>query len=257
MAGKRSGPRLFVEEPLVAGRSLDLAARQAHYVCNVMRRGVGDALLLFNGHDGEWRADIVTSGRVCTVRPTECTRPQTGEPDLWLLFAPVKRAPVDLIARLATELGVSALYPVVTRHTAVARVNVARLRANAVEAAEQCGRLTVPECRAPVPLDDALADWPAARRMLLCDESGGGAPIAPALDMAAAVSTTFDPWAIVTGPEGGFGEDEIAALATRPGVVRVSLGPRILRAETAALAALACWQARIGDWRDPAHAAKD
>ena len=145
-------------------------------------------------------------------------------------------------------LGVSALCPVFTRHTAVTRVNLTRLRANAVEAAEQCGRLTVPECRTPMPLDDALADWPVARRILLCDESAGGTPIAPALDTAAAPG----PWAIVIGPEGGFNQDESVALAALPGVVRVSLGPRILRAETAALAAIACWQAWIGDWRGPA-----
>lgn len=247
MTGKRAGPRLFVDEPLVADRVLGLATKQAHYVCRVMRRGVGDSLLLFNGRDGEWRADIATAGRGCTVRLDCQTRPQSAAPDLWLVFAPVKRAPVDLIARQATELGVAALCPVLTRHTAVGRINVARLRANAVEAAEQCGRLTVPECRVPVRLADAVADWPAERRALFCDESGDGAPIARALGEAAASG----PWAVVTGPEGGFGADEAAMLAALPGAVRVSLGPRILRAETAALAALTCWQALVGDWRDP------
>ena len=241
-------PRLFIEEPLAAGAVLALAPPQAHYVTRVMRRGPGDALLLFNGRDGEWRAEIEAARKGCTATVVERTRPQAAGPDVWLVFAPVKRAPIDLIATKATELGVAALCPVITRHTDARRVNLDRLHANAVEAAEQCGRLEVPDCRAPAAFDDLVAGWPEGRRALLCDETGGGAPIARALAEAAREPAT--PWAIVTGPEGGFADDEIRALTALPGALRVGLGPRILRAETAALAALACWQAALGDWRD-------
>ena len=249
MAAERARLRLFVEAPLAAGRTVDLAPAQAHYVVTVMRRREGESLLLFNGRDGEWRAEIDAArrGRRCTATVVEPTRPQSPEPDLWLMFAPVKRAPIDLIARGATELGVSALWPVLTRRTAVSRVNLARRRANATEAAEQCGRLTVPECFAPAPLAEALADWPPERRLLVCDESGAGAPVARALTAGTADATA--PWAVLTGPEGGLAAAELAALAAVPEVARVSLGPRTLRAETAALAALACWQALVGDWR--------
>ncbi len=249
MAAERARLRLFVEAPLAAGRTVDLAPAQAHYVVNIMRRREGESLLLFNGRDGEWRAEVDAArrGRRCTATVVEPTRPQAPEPDLWLMFAPVKRAPIDLIARGATELGVSALWPVLTRRTAVSRVNLARLRANATEAAEQCGRLTVPECFAPAPLAEALADWPPERRLLVCDESGAGAPVARALTAGTADATA--PWAVLTGPEGGLAAAELAALAAVPEVARVSLGPRTLRAETAALAALACWQALVGDWR--------
>ena len=240
-------PRLFVDGPLAAGAALALPPPQAHYVTRVMRRRPGDALLLFNGRDGEWRGEIGAARKGCAVTVAERTRPQAAGPDVWLVFAPVKRAPIDLIATKATELGAAALCPVITRHTAVGRVNLDRLRANAVEAAEQCGRLDVPDCRAPVALGDLVAAWPDGRRLLLCDETGGGAPIAAALAGAAREPTA--PWAVVAGPEGGFADDEVRALAALPGALRVSLGPRILRAETAALAALACWQAQLGDWR--------
>jgi 16S rRNA (uracil1498-N3)-methyltransferase len=240
-------PRLFVEQPLAAGAAFALAPQQAHYVTRVMRRKPGDTLRLFNGRDGEWRAEIAAARKGCSVTVTECGRPQAAGPDVWLVFAPVKRAPIDLIAEKATELGVAALCPVITRHTDARRVNLVRLRANAIEAAEQCGRLDVPDCRAPVAFGDLIAGWPAGRRVLLCDETGGGAPIAKALAEAACEPAT--PWAIVTGPEGGFADDEIRVLTALPGALRVGLGPRILRAETAALAALACWQAVLGDWK--------
>lgn len=240
-------PRLFVEQPLAAGAAFALAPAQAHYVTRVMRRKPGDALSLFNGRDGEWRAEIGPGRKGCAVSVVACARPQAAGPDVWLVFAPVKRAPIDLIAEKATELGVAALCPVITRHTEARRVNLDRLRANAIEAAEQCGRLDVPDCRAPVALDDMITGWPDGRRVLLCDETGGGAPIAAALADAARAPDV--PWAIIAGPEGGFAADEIRSLAALPGVLRVGLGPRILRAETAALAALACWQAALGDWR--------
>ncbi len=248
-ARQRVPPRLFVAVPLAAGGSVALSPAQTHYVVNVMRRAAGDSLLLFNGRDGEWQSEIaaVDRGRVLVAAVVERTRRQAPEPDVWLMFAAVKRAPMDLIARGATELGASALWPVLTRRTAVARVNLARLGANAVEAAEQCRRLTVPECFAPATLEAALAACRGDRRLMVCDESGAGAPVAGALGAVAADATA--PWAVLTGPEGGLDAAETAALAAVPGVVRVSLGPRTLRAETAALAALACWQALVGDWR--------
>jgi 16S rRNA (uracil1498-N3)-methyltransferase len=243
--------RLFVEVGLIAGSEAALDDAQAHYLRHVMRRAEGAPLLLFNGRDGEWRATLSLRGKKgAAAQVTECTRPQAAEPDVWLCFAPVKRARIDYIAEKATELGVAVLQPVITQHTAVERVNVERLRANAVEAAEQTERLSVPEVRAPVDLAHLLADWPAGRRILICDETGGGPPIAEALgglDEAARAA----PWSIVIGPEGGFAGDELTALRRMKDVIAVGLGPRILRADTAALAALACWQALIGDWRQP------
>ena len=178
------------------------------------------------------------------------TREQTAEPDLWLCFAPIKRARIDLIAEKATELGVAVLQPVLTQHTAVERVNVERLQAHAIEAAEQTERLTVPQVRAPIDLMKLLGAWPQGRRLLMCDETGGGPPIAEvlkALDETAHVA----PWAVLIGPEGGFSGDELGHLGRIKDVTSVGLGPRILRADTAALAALAVWQALVGDWRRP------
>jgi len=223
-----------------------LTPAQAHYLGAVMRRTVGDGLLLFNGWDGEWQAELseLTRGRRAAAVVGEQTRSQDAEPDLWLLFAPVKRTAVDFLARSATELGVSALMPVVTTLTNAKCVNIDRLRAIAMEAAEQCGRLTVPDCAAPMPLAQRLADWPSERRLLLCDESGGGAPVTEALSQAAP-----GPWAVIIGPEGGFADTEIDAMAALNQTVRVSFGSRILRVETAVVAALSCWQALVGDWK--------
>jgi 16S rRNA (uracil1498-N3)-methyltransferase len=243
--------RLFVEADLLAGSEAPLAEAQVHYLRHVMRRADGAPLLLFNGRDGEWRATLEGRGRKAAVaRLGERVREQTAEPDVWLCFAPVKRARIDFIAEKATELGAALLQPVLTQHTMVERVNLERLRANAIEAAEQTERLTVPEVRAPVELARLLGAWPAERRLLMCDETGGGPPIAEALaglDLAARTA----PWAIVVGPEGGFAEGELAAIRRIKDVMAVGLGPRILRADTAALAALACWQALVGDWQRP------
>ena len=238
--------RLFVDTPLGPGLAVALSSAQAHYLAHVMRRAVGDGLLLFNGRDGEWRAEIseLVRGRRASAVVAEQTRGQAPEPDLWLLFAPVKRTPIDHIARYATELGVSALMPVITQFTVAKRLNIDRVRSIAMEAAEQCGRLTLPECAAPVTLDQKLVDWPSERRLLLCDESGGGAPVAEALGHVSA-----GPWAVIVGPEGGFGAAEIEVMAAMDSTVRVSLGKRTLRADTAVIAALSCWQALAGDWR--------
>lgn len=237
--------RLFVEADLAAGAAVELATAQAHYLRTVMRHEPGDEIALFNGRDGEWAAHLATleRGRASAVAD-QALRPQADGPDVRLLFAPVKRGPLDLIVQKATELGVAALWPVETRRTIVERVNLDRLRAIAVEAAEQCGRLTIPDIRAPQALDEALAGWPGERPLLLCDETGAAPPIARALG-----GLGRGPAAFVIGPEGGFSETELDRLRGLPFVTPVALGPRILRAETAALAALACWQALCGDWR--------
>jgi 16S rRNA (uracil1498-N3)-methyltransferase len=243
--------RLFVESDLAAGADVALDEAQAHYLRHVMRRADGAPLSLFNGRDGEWTASLSLRGKKAAAATVgERTRPQVAEPDLWLCFAPVKRARIDFIAEKAAELGVAVLQPIVTQHTIVERVNVERLRANAVEAAEQTERLSVPEVRAPVDITRLLADWPAGRRLLMCDETGGGPPIAEVLAGLDAAGRAA-PWAIVVGPEGGFAAGELNALRRIKDVTAVGLGPRILRADTAALAALAVWQALVGDWRQP------
>jgi 16S rRNA (uracil1498-N3)-methyltransferase len=243
--------RLFVDHDLGPGIEAPLDVAQVHYLRNVMRRPDGAPLLLFNGRDGEWRGTLEGRGKKTAVaRIAERTREQVSEPDIWLCFAPLKRARIDYVAEKATELGVAVLQPIVTHHTIVERVNVERLRANAVEASEQTERLSVPEVRAPVQLGRLLGEWPAGRRLLVCDETGGGPPIAQALaglDEAARAA----PWAIVIGPEGGFDAAELSSLRRIKDVMSVGLGPRILRADTAALAALACWQALVGDWQRP------
>ncbi len=243
--------RLFVEADLSEGAEIALSEAQAHHLRHVMRRAEGAPLLLFNGRDGEWRGRLGLPGKKAASATVGArSREQTAEPDLWLCFAPIKRARIDLIAEKATELGVAVLQPVLTQHTAVERVNIERLQAHAIEAAEQTERLTVPQVRAPLDLMKLLGAWPPGRRLLMCDETGGGPPIAEtltALDETARAA----PWAVLTGPEGGFSADELGHLGRIKDVTSVGLGPRILRADTAALAALAVWQALVGDWRRP------
>jgi 16S rRNA (uracil1498-N3)-methyltransferase len=235
--------RLFVEAALSDGAALELAPEQAHYLRSVLRLKEGEAVALFNGRDGEFRARIASLARGrCAVAVETQLREQADEADLWLVFAPIKRARIDLLIEKATELGAAALLPVMTRHTMVERVNLERLRAHAIEAAEQSGRLTVPEIRAPEALDHLLASWEPARRLMLCDETKTSPPAAAALKTAPP-----GPWAVLVGPEGGFAQDELDALKKLPFVCPVSLGPRILRADTAALAGLAVLQALIGD----------
>jgi 16S rRNA (uracil1498-N3)-methyltransferase len=239
--------RLFVDAPLAADGRLGLEQKQAHYLLHVMRSAVGAEVALFNGRDGEWQARIVEAAkRSVVVVPERQLRPQVLEPDLWLLFAPVKRARIDFIAEKATELGVSVLAPVLTRHTAVTRVNEERLQAIAIEAAEQCERLSVPEVRSAESLDTLLAGWPVGRHLILLDESGGGLPIARALEGLIA-----GPAAVLVGPEGGFAKSELDGLRALSFATPVGLGPRILRADTAVIAALSCFQAMCGDWRTP------
>lgn len=235
--------RLHVSADLAAG-PLTLGKDQSHYVANVMRARPGDDVLLFNGRDGEWRGrldNVAKSG--VGVALEQQTRPQAAEPDLWLLAAPIKKDNVDLVAEKAAELGASVLWPVFTRRTVMSRVNTERLAAHMVEAAEQCERLTVPVVMEPTPLDKALAGWDGARTLLFLDESGGGAPLVSVL-----AEVPAGPLAVLVGPEGGFAPEERALLARLPFARPVGLGPRILRAETAAIAALAIVQAVRGDW---------
>ncbi len=237
--------RLFVEGALREGAAVELSDDQSHYLLRVMRGRVGDALRLFNGRDGEWLATIAEAGKKrARVACERQTAPQIEVPDIWLVFAPIKRTPADYVTQKATELGVRVLQPVMTRRTIVTRVNVERMRANAVEAAEQSGRVSVPEIREPIALDKLLAAWPRERRLVFCDEGVDSGPIADALAQAAPA-----PFAILAGPEGGFDPSERALLRAQSFVTPVTLGKRILRADTAALAALAIWQSVKGDWR--------
>ncbi|HMK66994.1 MAG TPA: 16S rRNA (uracil(1498)-N(3))-methyltransferase [Stellaceae bacterium] len=236
--------RLYVAADLAVGASVELAPEQAHYLKSVLRMAPGAKLALFNGRDGEWSATIEAfeKGR-CTVGIGERLRVQREEGDLWLLFAPVKRARIDFLVEKATELGASLLQPVITEHTQVERVKLERLRANVMEAAEQTERLTLPEVWAPISLERALASWPEGRRLLFCDETGEAPDIAAAL-----AAQPRGAWALLIGPEGGFAQRELDLLRKLPFVCPVGLGPRVLRADTAALAALAVFQALLGDW---------
>jgi 16S rRNA (uracil1498-N3)-methyltransferase len=253
MSGQNRKVRLFVEEALAADALLSLGGAQANYLVNVMRVHPGDTLLLFNGRDGEWQAEVAQARRqACTLSVVRQIRPQHAEPGPWLLFAPIKKTAVDFIVEKATELGAARLWPVFTLRTAASRVNLERLRAHAIEASEQCERLTVPVIEPPFPLADLAGRWPADRTLLVLDEHGGGAPIADILQPDTLAARRWDhPPGILAGPEGGLAASELDALARLPFVTRVTLGPRILRAETAALAALACWQALAGDGRTP------
>lgn len=244
----RAKARLYVDDDLGDAMTVGLSAAQAHYLRHVLRLGSGDVVALFNGRDGEWHARIDGFGRGwCSLVVETQMREQGMEPDIWLLFAPIKRARLDFLVQKAVELGASRLRPVMTQHTDVKRVNVERLRANAAEAAEQCERTTLPAVDEARSLTAVLADWPTERRLLLCAEAGPAQPIHDVLT-ADAASGPAAGWAILTGPEGGFAPSELDALGKLPFVTLVSLGPRILRAETAALSALVCWQSVLGDW---------
>jgi 16S rRNA (uracil1498-N3)-methyltransferase len=238
--------RLFVEVPLAAGAKVKPDEAQAHYLLHVMRSRLGTRVALFNGIDGEWRASIVeVTRRGCTLLCETESEAQAEVPDLWLAFAPIKKIPADYLAQKATELGAKVLQPVITNRTVARRVNLERMRANAIEAAEQSGRLSVPEIREPVALDALLRSWPSARRLLFCDEGGDAPPIAEVLNQQPGQT----PWGMLTGPEGGFDPQERAAIRQCAFVLPVTLGPRIMRADTAALAGLAVWQSICGDWR--------
>jgi 16S rRNA (uracil1498-N3)-methyltransferase len=237
--------RLFVTSALAQGATVVLAKDQAHYLGNVLRLKPGDALLLFNGSDGEWCAELSAVGKKgAEARVTHQTRPQDEGPDLHYLFAPLKRARLDYMAQKATELGVSALRPVITRHTVAERVKTDRLLANAVEAAEQCGILRVPQVMEPEPLTKLIAGWDESRLLIFADEAAPHASPIEALRARPKAKL-----AVLIGPEGGFEREERAALLAKPFVLPIPLGPRVMRADTAAVAALALVNAALGDWR--------
>ena len=249
--------RLYVRHPLAASALVAASPEQARYLLSVMRLQPGAEFLVFNGDDGEWLARLESAGkRDCALALVKQTRPQSSPPDLELVMALVKRAPLETVVEKATELGVRRLRLVTTRRTNADHTNVTRLNAIAVEAAEQTGRLDAPEVAEPVKLTALLEGWDGERRLMFCDEAGddpeaewGGASgrAAPVLDTLKAAPDL--PWAILIGPEGGFAPEERALLRSLPYVTPVTLGPRILRADTAAIAALTLWQAAIGDWR--------
>ena len=236
-----SAPRLYLDGDLTAGAEIALDASPSNYLRNVLRLGAGDSVLVFNGRDGEWRAELTEAGKKRTLLTArEQMRPQTPSGDLWYLFAPLKHQRLDYMVQKAVEMGASRLVPVISRRTQVARVNLERMHANAVEAAEQCGILSLPEVAEPVALDKLLADWPTDRRLVFCDEDAENADPIEALRTVKGA-----PLAVLIGPEGGFDDQERGRLLKLPHVTRISLGPRILRADTAAVAALALVQAAL------------
>lgn len=245
MADRLGKIRLFVTAALDEGAAVPLDRDQAHYLFNVMRQETGATLSIFNGRDGEWLAEVIEAGkRGGVLAAREKTAPQRVPPDLWLAFAPIKRTRTDFIVEKAAELGVARILPVFTRHTNAERLRIDRLRAHAVEAAEQCGETHVAEVTEPVRLDALLDGWDPARRLMFCDETRDARPAAEALADAAT-----GPWGILIGPEGGFTPDEAERLRALSHVTPVTLGPRILRADTAAVAAITLWQSTLGDWR--------
>ncbi|WP_425093131.1 16S rRNA (uracil(1498)-N(3))-methyltransferase [Tropicimonas sp. S265A] len=238
--------RLYVDDALGEGQTVPLTREHAHYLANVMRRSAGDTITVFNGRDGAWTARIkLVSKRGGVLVVTEQTAPQQDPPDLWLVFAPIKKARTDFIVEKAAEMGAARILPVQTAFTNAERVRQDRLQAHAVEAAEQCGGTFVPEVAALQKLDALLANWPADRHLMFCDEALAGDAAAQApLDP----TTRGAPWAVLIGPEGGFSAAERTRLRAMDRAVPVQLGPRILRADTAAVAALTLWQSSLGDW---------
>jgi 16S rRNA (uracil1498-N3)-methyltransferase len=237
--------RLFIKDDLAAGATLALDEGQSRYLAAVMRLSVGDALLVFNGRDGEWRAAVASAGkRAVTLAVQEQARPQASGPDLDLMVALVKRARLETIVEKAAELGAARVRLAVTERTNADHTRVERLQAIATEAAEQTGRLDVPQIVEPQKLERLIADWPAERRLLFCDEAGEARPVLGAL-----AGQPAGPWSVLIGPEGGFSPKEREMLRSLPYAIPATLGPRILRADTAAISALTLWQAALGDWR--------
>ena len=244
-------PRIYVDASLYDGATVSLDVTQANHLINVLRLKPGDTVLVFNGRDGEWRATLAPSGKKSMrLAVGEQTRPQTAPGDLDYLFAPLKQARLDYMTQKAVEMGASRLRPVITRHTQVQRVNLARMRANAIEAAEQCGILSIPDVAAPIAFGAFVRGWVPERLLVFCDEDADVKdPIAALAAGRGNALVGPSPISLLVGPEGGFAEEERAALLELPNMLRLALGPRILRADTAAVAALALVQAVLGDWR--------
>lgn len=238
-------PRLFVDADLVAGASVALDRNQSNYLGNVLRLAAGDAILVFNGRDGEWKASIAGRKKPDRIDIAIQTRPQDHLPDLHYVFAPLKHARLDYMVQKAIEMGISRLQPVLTRFTQVSRVNADRMRANVIEAAEQCGILSIADVAEPVALDRWLGQRGSQRLLIFCDETADVVKPTAALEKGLPVPHGID---VLIGPEGGFADEERAILLRQPHTLRLSLGPRILRADTAAVAALAIVQAVLGDW---------
>jgi 16S rRNA (uracil1498-N3)-methyltransferase len=242
-------PRLFVDAPLREGARIALERNQSNYLGNVLRLSAGETILVFNGRDGEWQAAIEGRKRPDGLIIAARTRPQDRLPDIAYVFAPLKHARLDYMVQKAVEMGASALQPVLTRHTQVSRVNVERMRANVIEAAEQCGILSLAEVVEPIALDRFLERRESSRLLVFCDEAADIENPIEALRQGLSAAAGID---VVIGPEGGFAEEERALLLRQPRTLRLSLGPRILRADTAGVAALALVQAALGDWQGPA-----
>lgn len=252
-------PRVFVEAGLTHGGVIAFDREQANYLLNVLRLKAGDPVLLFNGRDGEWRASLTLEGkRALSAAVGECLRPQPRPGDVHFMFAPLKHARLDYMVQKAVEMGATVLQPVITQHTQVSRINLERMHANAIEAAEQCGVLAVPAVAEPLSFAQVVGGRDAGRLLVFCDEDAEVKDPVAALRAAQAAGTALlpataagaaMPIAVLIGPEGGFAEGERAALLKRPNTIRLSLGPRILRADTAAIAALTLVQAVLGDWQ--------
>ena len=253
-------PRLYVEATLKPGADIPLDKSQAHYLCNVLRLKPGDGVLVFNGRDGEWRTTLAERGKRTALSVQEQARPQTTPRDLHYLFAPLKQERLDYMVQKAVEMGVTRLQPVLTQHTQVRRVNAQRMRANAMEAAEQCGVLSIPEISEPTTLNRAIAARKPDRLLVFCDEDAevkdpvaalAAARQSPSAMLPLTMTSMVEPQplALLIGPEGGFSEEERTTLLKQSNIVRLSLGPTILRADTAAVAALALIQAVLGNWR--------
>jgi 16S rRNA (uracil1498-N3)-methyltransferase len=238
-------PRLFVDAALAAGETVTLARNQSNYLGNVLRLAAGDTILVFNGRDGEWQASIAGRKRPDSLTVVALARPQDRLPDIAYVFAPLKHARLDYMVQKAVEMGVASLQPVLTRFTQVSRVNGERMRANVIEAAEQCGILSLADVAEPIPLDRYLGARDGQRLLVFCDEAADVANPVEALQAELTDSGGID---ILIGPEGGFAEEERGLLLRQKRILRLALGPRILRADTAGVAALALVQAVLGDW---------
>ena len=241
-------PRLFVDAALSPGETIAIERNQSNYLGNVLRLSAGESILVFNGRDGEWQAQIAGRKRPDSLTIMARTRPQDRLPDIGYVFAPLKHARLDYMVQKAVEMGASRLQPVLTRFTQVSRVNSERMRANVIEAAEQCGILSLAEVADPVPLDRFVSQREAKRLLVFCDEAADVTDPLQALQQGLAAPDGVD---ILIGPEGGFAEEERILLLRQPHILRLSLGPRILRADTAGVAALALVQAALGDWARP------